>query len=141
VAIFGSLFTRAVQGPLPGTGPSPHATALTRLPAAARDAYLHGVATGTQHIFLLAAAIAAIAFLAALLIREVAAAQPARHQPPQPRRPASGHPCARSRVPPQVSDKRLVARHRSEVTHPSPPCPRSRFDKTPVVPSIRKALS
>jgi EmrB/QacA subfamily drug resistance transporter len=77
VAIFGSLFTRAVQGPLPGTGPSPHATALARLPAAARDAYLHGVATATQHIFLVAAAVSATAFLAALLIREV----PLRSQP------------------------------------------------------------
>jgi MFS family permease len=71
VAIFGSLFTRAVQARLAGTGSSPAATALARLPAAARDAYLHGVATGTQHIFLIAAAIAATAFLASLLIREV----------------------------------------------------------------------
>jgi EmrB/QacA subfamily drug resistance transporter len=77
VAIFGSLFTRAVQGRLPGTGPSPDTTALARLPAAARDAYLHGVATATQHIFLAAAAVSAAAFLAALLIREV----PLRSQP------------------------------------------------------------
>jgi EmrB/QacA subfamily drug resistance transporter len=77
VAIFGSLFTRAVQGRLPGTGPSPDTTALGRLPAAARDAYLHGVATATQHIFLVAAAVSAAAFLAALLIREV----PLRSQP------------------------------------------------------------
>jgi EmrB/QacA subfamily drug resistance transporter len=77
VAIFGSLFTRAVQGRLPGTGPSPDTTALGRLPAAARDAYLHGVATATQHIFLVAAAVSAAAFLAAALIREV----PLRSQP------------------------------------------------------------
>ena len=77
VAIFGSLFTRAVQGRLDGTGPSPDVTALARLPAAARDAYLHGVATATQHIFLVIAAVSAAAFLAALLIREV----PLRSQP------------------------------------------------------------
>jgi|ERR1035438_4661129 MFS family permease len=77
VAIFGSLFTRAVQGRLPGTGPSPDATALDRLPAAARDAYLHGVTTATQHIFLVIAAVSAAALLAALLIREV----PLRSQP------------------------------------------------------------
>ena len=77
VAIFGSLFTRAVQGRLPGTGPSPDATALDRLPAAARDAYLHGVTTASQHIFLIIAAVSAAALLAALLIREV----PLRSQP------------------------------------------------------------
>jgi hypothetical protein len=76
VAIFGSLFTSAVQGRLPGTGPSPGATALARLPAVARDAYLYGVATASQHIFLVAA-VSAAAFLAALLIREV----PLRSQP------------------------------------------------------------
>ena len=63
------LFTRAAQGRLPRTGP--------RLPAAARDAYLHGVAAASQHIFLVAAAVTAAAFLAALLIREV----PLRSQP------------------------------------------------------------
>jgi hypothetical protein len=78
VAIFGSLFTRAVQGRLPGTGSRPGATALARLPAVARHAYLHGVATASQHIFLAAAAVSAAAFLAALLIREV----PLRSQPP-----------------------------------------------------------
>jgi EmrB/QacA subfamily drug resistance transporter len=77
VAIFGSLFSRAIQARLPGIGSSPGATALGRLPAAARDAYLNGVATATQHIFLLAAAVSVAAFLAALLIREV----PLRSQP------------------------------------------------------------
>jgi hypothetical protein len=77
VAISGSLFTRAVQGRIPGTGPSPDATALARLPAGTRDAYLHGVATASQHIFLVIAAVSAAAFLAALLIRET----PLRSQP------------------------------------------------------------
>ena len=77
VAIFGSLFSRAIQARLPGIGSSPDATALGHLPAAGRDAYLHGVATATQHIFLVAAAVSAAAFLAALLIREV----PLRSQP------------------------------------------------------------
>src|ERR1700683_5867664 len=88
------LFTRAAQGRLPRTGP--------RLPAAARDAYLHGVAAASQHIFLVAAAVTAAAFLAALLIREVPlCSQPATSptSPPQPRRPAVGHPCTRSRGP------------------------------------------
>ena len=82
VAIFGSLFTRAVHARMPGTGSSPAATALGRLPAAARDAYLHGVATATQHIFGVAAAVSAVAFLAALLIREVTLrSQPATSPP------------------------------------------------------------
>src|SRR3984885_8221316 len=72
VAMFGSLFNRAVQGRLPGTGPGPDATTLARLAAAAaRDAYLHGVATATHRIFLVIAAVSATALVAALLIREV----------------------------------------------------------------------
>ncbi|MER6030318.1 MDR family MFS transporter [Streptomyces sp. NPDC001851] len=53
VAVFGSLFTRAV-------------------PATARgEAYRHAVAAGTGHVFLTAAAVCAVAFVLALLVREV----------------------------------------------------------------------
>ncbi|MGX1708820.1 MDR family MFS transporter [Streptomyces albidoflavus] len=56
VAVFGSLFTRAVQ---------------PALPADARDAYLQAVTTGTGHIFLTAAILCALAFVAALFVIEV----------------------------------------------------------------------
>lgn len=70
VAVFGSLFTRAVQPMLPaGAGDDP--AALYNLPAAARGAYLDAVTTGTGHIFLIAAVLAAIGFLAALFVVEI----------------------------------------------------------------------
>ncbi|NSC25647.1 MFS transporter [Streptomyces albus subsp. chlorinus] len=56
VAVFGSLFTRAVQ-PVQ--------------PAGAKDVYLQAVATGTSHIFLTTAILCALAFLAALFVIEV----------------------------------------------------------------------
>jgi len=76
VAVFGSLFTRAVQGHLPGAGAGtegaqPDATAVAHLSEAVKDAYLHSVATGTHQIFLIAAIVCAAAFIAALCIREV----------------------------------------------------------------------
>ncbi|MFI0235745.1 MDR family MFS transporter [Streptomyces sp. NPDC016845] len=70
VAVFGSLFTRAVQPALPAgaeTGPA----ALHHLPAGAKDAYLRAVATGTGHIFLTAAILCGLAFVAALFVIEV----------------------------------------------------------------------
>ncbi|MFJ9721022.1 hypothetical protein ACIRPQ_34690 [Streptomyces sp. NPDC101213] len=56
VAVFGSLFTRAIQ---------------SMLPAAAKEAYLTAASTGTSHIFLTAAILSAVAFLAALFVIEV----------------------------------------------------------------------
>ncbi|MEU4926018.1 DHA2 family efflux MFS transporter permease subunit [Streptomyces yokosukanensis] len=53
VAVFGSLFTRAVPGTARG------------------EAYRHAVATGTRHIFLTAAGVCAVAFALALAVREV----------------------------------------------------------------------
>ena len=53
VAVFGSLFTRAVQS------------------APAGDAYLDAVTTGTGHILLTAAVLGALALLAALFVVEV----------------------------------------------------------------------
>ncbi|MCS0605319.1 MFS transporter [Streptomyces sp. LP11] len=53
VAVFGSLFTRAV--PEGATG----------------EAYRQGVASGTQHVFLTAALVCAVAFLLALSLEEV----------------------------------------------------------------------
>jgi len=72
VAVFGSLFTRAIGSQLPGTsGTGTDADALRKLPPGTRDAYLHAVAEGTSHIFLTGAILSALAFLAALLVIEV----------------------------------------------------------------------
>lgn len=100
VAVFGSLFARATQDHLPpaagaGSGKGEpggiDASALAALPAHARDTYLHAVATGTQHIFALAAALCALALLAALCVKET----PLRGRAPAPRtpgEPAEGKP-------------------------------------------------
>ncbi|MFI9834511.1 MDR family MFS transporter [Streptomyces sp. NPDC051913] len=55
VAVFGSLFTRALQGTAPTAG----------------DAYLQAVSTGTSHVFLTAAILCALSVLAALFVIEV----------------------------------------------------------------------
>lgn len=85
-AVFGSLFTNATAGHVPvstGSGESTQisASALAKLPAQARDAYLDAVATGTQHIFLLAACLCVAAFVAALLVKEI----PLRGKPMAPK--------------------------------------------------------
>ncbi|MER5728036.1 MDR family MFS transporter [Streptomyces sp. NPDC002138] len=76
VAVFGSLFARATAAHLPGGSGSAEgggitAADLARLPQDVRDGYLHAVATGTQQIFLVASCLCAVAFGAALFIREV----------------------------------------------------------------------
>ncbi|MYW11926.1 DHA2 family efflux MFS transporter permease subunit [Streptomyces sp. SID2563] len=70
VAVFGSLFTRAVQPALPA-GAETNPGALHHLPAGAKNAYLQAVTTGTGHIFLTAATLCALAFIAALFVIEV----------------------------------------------------------------------
>ncbi|MCX5129768.1 MFS transporter [Streptomyces sp. NBC_00347] len=70
VAVFGSLFTRAVQPHLPA-GAETDPNALRDLPAGAKDAYLGAFATGTSHIFLTAAILCARAFVAAVFVIEV----------------------------------------------------------------------
>ncbi len=70
VALFGSLFTRALSHGLPAGG-EPDAAHLAGLSTAARDTYLDAVAVGTQHIFTVGAFIAVAALVAALLIKEV----------------------------------------------------------------------
>ncbi|MEU7056232.1 MDR family MFS transporter [Streptomyces sp. NPDC046197] len=75
VAVFGSLFTRAVR------------------PGAVGQAYLHEVATGTRHVFLAAAALCAVGFLAAVSIREV----PLRGRPAAPEKEAAGDSVVQSR--------------------------------------------
>ncbi|WP_433252008.1 MDR family MFS transporter [Actinomadura nitritigenes] len=69
VAVFGSLFNRALDGRLPadGAGAAPAVAA----PGAARDAYLHSFATGTHQIFLVGAVVCAVSLVAALLVKEV----------------------------------------------------------------------
>ncbi|WP_406462942.1 MFS transporter [Streptomyces sp. NBC_01622] len=71
VAVFGSMFTRAVRSHLPGGDSGTDAGALRKLPASTRDAYLHAVADGTGHIFLTGAILSALALVAALLVIEV----------------------------------------------------------------------
>ncbi|MGX9889283.1 MDR family MFS transporter [Streptomyces sp. NPDC002276] len=72
VAVFGSLFTRAIGSHLAGTGgTATDVNALRALPAGARDTYLHAVVDGTSHIFLTGAILSALAFVAALLVVEV----------------------------------------------------------------------
>ncbi|MFC9291971.1 MDR family MFS transporter [Streptomyces sp. NPDC057052] len=70
VAVFGSPFTRAIQPTLPA-GAASDPGALQNLPAAAKDAHLTAASTGTGHIFLTAAILSAVAFLAALFVIEV----------------------------------------------------------------------
>lgn len=88
VAVFGALFTRATQPHLPATGGGGadgtarvDAEALAALPARAKDGYLNAVASGTHQIFLVTAALCALALVAALLVVEV----PLRGKPPAPR--------------------------------------------------------
>jgi EmrB/QacA subfamily drug resistance transporter len=86
VAVFGSLFTRAIQGHAgaPAEGGHTDASAVEGMSGAAKDAYLHAVAHGTQQIFLVGAPCAAAAFVAAVFIKEV----PLRGKPgsaPQPK--------------------------------------------------------
>jgi MFS family permease len=70
VAIFGSLFLHAL--PQYGGGGATSAKSLTAsMPPAAKNAYLHAIATGTSHIFLAAAALGAIAFTAAWFVKEI----------------------------------------------------------------------
>lgn len=73
VAIFGSLFARAVAGTGVGGAPAggAEASAVTGLSADAKDVYLQAVAHGTQNIFLVGALCAAVAFLAAVFIEEI----------------------------------------------------------------------
>ena len=70
VALFGSLFTRALSHGLPPGG-QPDAAQLTALTSTARDTYLHAVAVGTQHIFTVGTVITVTALVAALLIKEI----------------------------------------------------------------------
>ncbi|MGW6062982.1 MDR family MFS transporter [Streptomyces sp. NPDC055189] len=73
VAVFGSLFTRAVQSHLPATGGGTPADASASydLPAGAKDAYLTAVTHGTHQIFLTGAILCALAFIAAVRVVEV----------------------------------------------------------------------
>ncbi|GHD22478.1 MDR family MFS transporter, partial [Nocardiopsis kunsanensis] len=73
VAVFGSLFARAVQGHpgAPAGGGVPETPAVEGAFHAATDSYLQAVAHGTHHIFLVGALCGAAALVAALLIEEV----------------------------------------------------------------------
>ena len=74
VAIFGSLLTRALAGTggnaPAGEGGATGSSAVAGMSAQAKNAYLDAVSHGTQQIFLVGALCAAIAFLAAVFIKE-----------------------------------------------------------------------
>ncbi|MDX3238748.1 MDR family MFS transporter [Streptomyces sp. ME03-5709C] len=71
VAVFGSLFARAVRSPLAGTGGAETgAHTLEHLPAGAGGDYLNAVTHGTHQIFLTGAILCAAAFVAALYVVE-----------------------------------------------------------------------
>ncbi|GAA4610448.1 MDR family MFS transporter [Actinoallomurus liliacearum] len=69
VAAFGSMVTRAIQHHLPGGAADSGAPAA--LSAAARAAYVDGLADATRQIFLVIAILCAAAFAAALAVKEV----------------------------------------------------------------------
>ncbi|MET8679248.1 MDR family MFS transporter [Streptomyces sp. NPDC004647] len=91
VAIFGAIFNNQVSATMSARAGEHGAQAtagtaqldpksLAQLPAGIKDAYLHAVANGTQHIFLWGAAISVIAVAAAWFVEEVplrGAAKPA----------------------------------------------------------------
>ncbi|MEU2623760.1 MDR family MFS transporter [Streptomyces sp. NPDC007157] len=87
VAALGSLFTRAVQGHAGASAEGGRTDIWAEgVSRAAKDAYLHAVAHGTQQIFLVGALCAAAAFAAAVFIEEV----PLRGKPgsaPKPPKP------------------------------------------------------
>ncbi|MEV0184711.1 MDR family MFS transporter [Streptomyces sp. NPDC050625] len=96
VAVFGSLFSHATAGHLPATTDPGEATrisasALAGLPGPAKDAYLRAVASGTQHIFTLAAGLCTVAFAAALLVKEIPLRGKPRGQTPAASRPVDAH--------------------------------------------------
>jgi EmrB/QacA subfamily drug resistance transporter len=80
VALMGALFSGRVREGMAGgggdvriteSGAQLDAASLARLPAAVREAYEHAVADGTHTIFLVAAAISVIGFIAAWFVKEV----------------------------------------------------------------------
>ncbi|MFJ6901990.1 MDR family MFS transporter [Streptomyces hokutonensis] len=73
VAVFGSLLTRALQGHAgaPAGGGNADTAATHAMSQAAKDAYVHSVAHGTQQIFLVGAVCAVAALVAAVFIEEV----------------------------------------------------------------------
>jgi EmrB/QacA subfamily drug resistance transporter len=80
VSLFGAIFTHQVQNTMSarsggkaapsGSGQLDPAS-LAKLPAAVKDAYLHGVANGTHHVFLWGALISLVGFAAAWFVKEV----------------------------------------------------------------------
>lgn len=85
VALFGSLFTRALAHDLPSGNTVPTTSQLAHMSSAARSAYEHAVTSGMQHIFTAGAIIAVAALVAAVLIEEV----PLRGKPAAPVQPSA----------------------------------------------------
>jgi EmrB/QacA subfamily drug resistance transporter len=84
VAVFGSLFTRAVQGHGGGAPAESGVSTVHDISQAAKESYLQAVSHGTQQIFLVGTLCAVVAFVAAVFIKEV----PLRGKPdsaPQPK--------------------------------------------------------
>ena len=107
VALFGSLFTRALTHGLPAGTEQPTAAQLPHLPAAARDAYLHSVAHGTHTIFTVGAAVAVAALIAALFIIEM----PLRGKPTTPTEPTPAEPTPAHTVSTHTVSTHTVSTH------------------------------
>ena len=97
VSLLGTLFTQRLTASLrdtPGTASPTHGLSassqitpamLARLPAPIRAAFQHAIVAGVQTLFLWAAAIAALAVIAALIIKEIPLrSDPAHEQTPTP---------------------------------------------------------
>jgi EmrB/QacA subfamily drug resistance transporter len=128
VALMGTIFARQVEDSmresaaaggnagggaadkLTETGAQLDAASLEKLPAPVRMAYEHAVANGTHSVFLLAAAIAALTFIAAWFIKEVPLKDAEAQKSPE--EPDSGKPSA-SETPPQG-----VNEHADDPVHP-----------------------
>ena len=93
VSLLGTLFTQRLTEGLRSTAAGPTTPGLSassqltpamlgRLPAPIRAAFQHAIVSGIQQVFIWAAAIAALAIIAALIIKEVPLRGDAAHEPP-----------------------------------------------------------
>jgi len=78
VSLFGALFNHKVSQAMDAAGGSSAGTdstqlspaAIAQLPAAAKDAYFHAIASGTHTVFLWGAVVSVVGFVAALFVTE-----------------------------------------------------------------------
>jgi EmrB/QacA subfamily drug resistance transporter len=83
VSLFGALFASGLSGRLAATAGAAmpavlNPTAIRSLPQAARDAYLHAFADALQPVFIIAAVLAAVAFLVSFFLQDIPLKRAAR---------------------------------------------------------------